>query len=58
MSSRCARTAATRWCSASAGSAATLGLRKEDGAWVVTHEHESVPFDMDGSFRASIGLQP
>lgn len=37
---------------------ATLGLRKIDGAWQVVHEHESVPFEMDGSFRASIGLQP
>jgi ketosteroid isomerase-like protein len=37
---------------------ATLGLRRIDGAWLVVHEHESVPFDMDGSFRASIGLEP
>ena len=36
----------------------TLGLRRIDGAWLVVHEHESVPFDMDGSFRASIGLEP
>lgn len=36
----------------------TLGLRKIDGRWLVVHEHESVPFEMDGSFRASIGLQP
>ena len=36
----------------------TLGLRKVDGRWLVTHEHESVPFEMDGSFRASIGLEP
>src|SRR4051794_21212963 len=36
----------------------TLGLRKIDGRWLVTHEHQSVPFEMDGSFRASIGLQP
>ena len=36
----------------------TLGLRKIDGRWLVTHEHESVPFEMDGSFRASIGLRP
>jgi ketosteroid isomerase-like protein len=36
----------------------TLGLRKIDGRWLVTHEHESVPFEMDGSFRASVGLQP
>jgi len=36
----------------------TLGLRKIDGRWLITHEHESVPFEMDGSFRASVGLQP
>lgn len=36
----------------------TLGLRRIDGRWLVTHEHESVPFEMDGSFRASTGLQP
>jgi ketosteroid isomerase-like protein len=36
----------------------TLGLRKIDGRWQVTHEHQSVPFEMDGSFRASVGLQP
>jgi ketosteroid isomerase-like protein len=37
---------------------ATVGLRKIDGHWLVTHEHESVPFEMDGSFRASIDLKP
>ncbi|MBB2947409.1 ketosteroid isomerase-like protein [Actinoplanes lutulentus] len=36
----------------------THGLRRIDGRWLVTHEHESVPFEMDGSFRASIGLTP
>ncbi|HEV8566689.1 MAG TPA: nuclear transport factor 2 family protein [Actinoplanes sp.] len=36
----------------------TLGLRKIDGRWLVTHEHSSVPFEMDGSFRASIDLKP
>jgi ketosteroid isomerase-like protein len=36
----------------------TLGLRRVDGRWLVTHEHESVPFEMDGSFRASTGLTP
>ncbi len=36
----------------------TLGLRRIDGRWLVTHEHESVPFEMDGSFRASTGLAP
>ena len=36
----------------------TLGLRRIDGRWLVTHEHESVPFEMDGSFKAAIDLQP
>ena len=36
----------------------TLGLRKIDGRWLVTHEHQSVPFEMDGSFQASTGLRP
>jgi ketosteroid isomerase-like protein len=36
----------------------TLGLRKVDGQWLITHEHESVPFEMDGSFKASIDLKP
>ena len=36
----------------------TLGLRRIDGAWRVTHEHDSVPFEMDGSFRASLNLTP
>jgi ketosteroid isomerase-like protein len=29
----------------------TLGLRKIDGAWKITHEHNSAPFYMDGSDR-------
>ncbi|MFC4066573.1 YybH family protein [Actinoplanes subglobosus] len=36
----------------------TLGLRRVGGRWLVTHEHESVPFEMDGSFRASTDLTP
>jgi len=36
----------------------TLGLRRIGGRWLVTHEHESVPFEMDGSFQASTGLTP
>lgn len=36
----------------------THGLRRVDGRWLITHEHESVPFEMDGTFRASIGLRP
>jgi ketosteroid isomerase-like protein len=36
----------------------TVGLRKIDGAWQVTHEHMSVPFYMDGSYRAAVDLKP
>jgi ketosteroid isomerase-like protein len=36
----------------------TLGLRKIEGRWLIVHEHESVPFEMDGSFAAAVGLQP
>jgi ketosteroid isomerase-like protein len=36
----------------------TLGLRKIDGAWKIAHIHESVPFAMDGSGRAELGLKP
>ena len=36
----------------------TLGLRKIDGHWRIAHEHESVPFLMDGSNQAALDLQP
>ncbi|ABC89381.1 hypothetical conserved protein [Rhizobium etli CFN 42] len=36
----------------------TLGLVKQDGRWLVTHQHASVPFAMDGSGRALLDLQP
>ena len=36
----------------------TLGLRRADGVWTIVHEHESVPFYMDGSFKAAIDLKP
>lgn len=36
----------------------TLGLTRVDGSWLVSHEHESTPFYMDGSFRAATDLQP
>jgi PhnB protein len=35
----------------------TLGLRKIAGAWKIVHEHESVPFYMDGSFKAAVDLK-
>ncbi|MGH6913209.1 MAG: YybH family protein [Geminicoccales bacterium] len=36
----------------------TLGLRKIGGAWKIAHQHESVPFYMDGSYRAAVDLEP
>lgn len=36
----------------------TIGLRKLDGEWEIAHEHNSVPFSMDGSFRALTDLSP
>jgi uncharacterized protein (TIGR02246 family) len=36
----------------------TSGLRRVDGQWLVAHEHQSVPFHMDGSFAAAVELQP
>lgn len=36
----------------------TLGLRKIGGAWKITHQHQSVPFYMDGSFKAAVDLTP
>jgi uncharacterized protein (TIGR02246 family) len=37
---------------------ATACLRKIGGRWKVIHDHVSVPFYMDGSFRAAIDLKP
>jgi uncharacterized protein (TIGR02246 family) len=36
---------------------ATICYRRIDGAWTVTHEHASVPFDV-ASGRASLDLEP
>ena len=36
----------------------TFGLRRIGGNWLIVHQHESVPFHMDGSFRAAVGLEP
>jgi uncharacterized protein (TIGR02246 family) len=36
----------------------TIGFQKTDGNWLVNHEHVSVPFYMDGSFRAALDLKP
>ena len=35
----------------------TIGLRKIEGKWMVTHEHTSVPFDAE-SGKASVDLKP
>lgn len=37
---------------------ATVCFCKIDGQWKVAHEHVSVPFYMDGSFRAAVDLTP
>jgi ketosteroid isomerase-like protein len=36
---------------------ATVCFRKIDGKWMVTHEHNSVPFDVE-SGKASLDLKP
>jgi len=36
----------------------TAGFRKIDGKWLITHEHVSVPFYMDGSYKAAVDLKP
>ena len=36
----------------------TLAFRREGGAWKIAHGHSSVPFRMDGSFRAATDLEP
>jgi uncharacterized protein (TIGR02246 family) len=37
---------------------ATIGCRKVGNTWLITHEHASVPFYMDGSDRAALDLKP
>jgi uncharacterized protein (TIGR02246 family) len=37
---------------------ATFCCRKIDGKWKIVHEHRSVPFYMDGSYRAAVDLMP
>ena len=36
----------------------TAGLSRRGGAWKITHQHTSVPFLMDGSFKAAVDLKP
>ena len=37
---------------------ATICLRRIDDVWKIVHEHQSVPFYMDGSYRAAVDLKP
>jgi ketosteroid isomerase-like protein len=36
----------------------TLAFTRAGDIWRITHDHNSVPFHMDGSFRAAIDLDP
>jgi ketosteroid isomerase-like protein len=36
----------------------TRVLVRTPAGWRITHEHDSVPFHMDGSFRAAVDLEP
>ncbi|HEY4125160.1 MAG TPA: nuclear transport factor 2 family protein [Rhizomicrobium sp.] len=36
----------------------TYCFRRENGEWKIVHNHNSVPFYMDGSFRAATDLKP
>jgi ketosteroid isomerase-like protein len=36
---------------------ATLCLRRIDGKWMIAHEHQSVPFDVETG-KASLDLKP
>jgi uncharacterized protein (TIGR02246 family) len=36
----------------------TICLRKTDGRWRIVCDHASVPFYMDGSYRAAVDLKP
>ena len=36
----------------------TVALARMPAGWLIIHEHTSVPFYMDGSFRAAIDLDP
>jgi ketosteroid isomerase-like protein len=36
----------------------TACRRKINGKGLITHEHVSVPFYMDGSYRAAVDLKP
>ena len=36
----------------------TLCLHRAGEGWLITHEHVSTPFYMDGSFRTAVDLEP
>ena len=36
----------------------TLCFRRATDGWKIAHAHTSVPFYMDGTFRAAVDLQP
>ncbi len=36
----------------------TRVLNRTQTGWRITHEHDSVPLHMDGSFRATVDLEP
>ncbi|MGP1395897.1 MAG: YybH family protein [Inquilinaceae bacterium] len=36
----------------------TMCFRKTGNGWRIAHDHSSVPFYMDGSFRAAVDLTP
>jgi ketosteroid isomerase-like protein len=36
----------------------TLCLKRSGDTWLITHEHSSVPFYMDGSLRPAFDLEP
>ena len=36
----------------------TLGFRRREGIWRLVHQHQSVPFAMDGTLRACVDLKP
>jgi uncharacterized protein (TIGR02246 family) len=36
----------------------TICLRRIGGRWRIVHDHSSVPFYMDGSYRAAVDLKP
>ena len=37
---------------------ATMCFERIDGTWCIVHEHNSVPFYMDGSLRPAFDLEP